>query len=78
MPLPWADRKDNGTEARWLPLSHIDLGSEKVIYPPYGGGEFLDCREAGRGASADPANKIKPGAATCSGGKRQAATHVGS
>lgn len=78
VPLPWADRKDNGTEARWLPLSHIDLGSEKVIYPPSGGRRgFLDCREADRGASADPANKIKPWAATCSVGKRQAATHVG-
>jgi hypothetical protein len=37
VPLPWADRKDNGTYARWLPLSHIDLGSEKAIYQPSGG-----------------------------------------
>lgn len=32
VPLPWAGRKDNGPHARWLPLSHIDLGSEKAIY----------------------------------------------
>lgn len=79
VPLTWADRKDNGTYARWLSLSHIDLGSEKAIYPPSGGKTGVSRLQGSqrRCANADLVNKIKPGTAICSGGKTQAATHVG-
>lgn len=78
VPLTWADRKDNGTYARWLPLSHIDLGSEKAIYPPSGGRTGVSRLQGSqeRCANADLVNKIKPGAAIFSGGKKQAVTHV--
>lgn len=72
VPLPWAGRKDNGTYARWLPLSHIDLGSEKAIYPPSGGKMRVSRLQGSqqRCANADPVDKIKPRAAICSGGQK--------
>lgn len=74
VPLPWAGRKDNGTYARWLPLSHIDLGSEKAIYLPSRGktGVSRLQRSQQRCANAAIIDKVKPGATICSGGKMQA------
>lgn len=80
VPLPWAGKKGNGTHARWLPLSHIDLGSEKAIYLPSRGKTGVSGLQGSqqRCANAAAIDIIKPRAAICSGGKMQAMPHMGS
>lgn len=80
VPLPWAGKKGNGTYARWLPLSHIDLGSEKAIYLPSRGKTRVSGLQGSqqRCANAAAIDTIKPRAAICSGGKMQAMPRMGS
>lgn len=74
VPLPRAGKKGDGTYARWLPLSHIDLGSEKAIYLPSRGKTGVSELQGSqqRCANATAIDTIKPRAAICSGGKMQA------
>lgn len=80
VPLPRAGKKGNGTYARWLPLSHIDLGSEKAIYLPSRGKTGVSELQGSqqRCANATDIDTIKPRAAICSGGKMQAMPSRGS
>lgn len=78
VPLPWEGRKDNGTNARWLPLSHIDLGSEKAIYSPSRGKRRVSRLQGTqqRCASADPVdNNQAPGCNTLWRQKAGSARH---
>lgn len=80
VPLPWAGKKGSGTYARWLPLSHIDLGSEKAIYLPSRGKTGVSGLQGSqqRCANAATIDTIKSRAAICSGGKMQAMPRMGS
>lgn len=80
VPLPRAGKKGNGTHARWLPLSHIDLGSEKAIYLPSRGKTGVSELQGSqqRCANATAIDTIKPRAAIYSGGKMQAMPRMGS